>query len=1291
MLNASKASIIASTLIALIFAYLQSELVDSFIIIFWFSAVLLVALLRTVLIYFYQQFPANENMDIHARLNWFRISVLIAGLVFGSAGYLMFPSNDPQHQMFLIFLLAGLTAGSVASYSADIVSAMGFAVATLTPIIARLLFTGDHLSLAMGFAATIYLGFMIIVIRHSNRSLSENFSLRLSALASESIARTSEERYRLLLDHSPIGIFHFDTELVVTYCNDRYAHISHSTIEEIVGLDIKTLKDQSILTVMRNSLTGEICHFEGPTLSINNNPDGWIEVKCAPSRNSAGKIVGGIAIVRDISEQKRSAAAINLATQRLHIALESSQISLWETNLVTNEVWQDAAWPILLGYSTAQESYTTSAKLLTAVHQDDRNSIITAAVQTMKGEIASYTVEHRVMSAQGDWIWILSRGRVIERDNAGRPLLMSGTNTNISEQKKSQQNEEFRTQILELLTSENSLAVILETIVLGVEKLNSSMLCSILLLDKTGLHLGNGVAPSLPDFYNEALEGIEIGIGVGSCGTAAYSKERVIVEDIATHPYWAPYKELAAHANLGSCWSQPIFTSLGKVLGTFAIYHHEAHLPSNSDIAMIEQAAHLASIAIERKLVEEKLQKSEHQYRLLIETANEGILVAQGSSFKFVNQKTLEVTGFNKDELFARPFLELIHPEDRAAVGNNYLKRMRGELTDKRYQFRILTKFEGVKWVEMSGTKIEWEDEPASFNFITDISERKQAEDALRYSEQRFRDVSDASGEYVWEIDANLVYTYVSRQSTAVKGYSPEDLIGHTPIEFMPVEDIQSVSEIVNHAIASKSAFKLQHRDITHTGNVMWEEVSGIPFYNDQGEVIGLRGTGMNITERRIAEEEIHSLAFYDVLTKLPNRRLLMDRMHTALSVSARNHQYGSVLFLDMDRFKNLNDTQGHDYGDLLLVEVAKRIQSCVREIDTVARLGGDEFVILLDEIDGHAEEASRKVAMIAEKIRERLTVPYQLKDIEYHSSPSIGVSLYCGKEESAVALLKHADMAMYQAKESGRNAVRFFSPAMQLAVETHAALEADLRHAVTNHQLHLHYQIQVDYDGHALGAEALIRWIHPTRGMVSPAQFIPIAEETSLILEIGNWVLDTACRQLSLWKQREMTRELTIAVNVSAQQFKQHDFVATIATALRIHNIEAAQLKLELTESVVLNDVKDVVAKMHALKALGVGLSLDDFGTGYSSLSYLKQLPLDQIKIDQSFVRDIATDPNDAVMVQTIIDLAKNFRLNVIAEGVETDIQLGFLRAHGCMAYQGYFFSKPVAIDQLEALLKKS
>ncbi len=574
------------------------------------------------------------------------------------------------------------------------------------------------------------------------------------------------------------------------------------------------------------------------------------------------------------------------------------------------------------------------------------------------------------------------------------------------------------------------------------------------------------------------------------------------------------------------------------------------------------------------------------------------------------------------------------------------------------------------------------------FQYITirtDITGLKKSEEALRVAAATFE-----THEAILITDANVNIIRVNRAFQDTTGYSAEEVLGKNPRILSSGHQDKAFYAAMWQQLLNNGSWTGELWDKRKDGQIYpkWLTITAIK--NEQGQTTEYVAIFSDITARKQAEEEIYNLAFYDALTKLPNRRLLLDRFRLALSVSARSHHYGAVLFLDMDRFKTLNDTLGHDYGDLLLVEVAGRIRLCVREVDTVARLGGDEFVVLIEEVDAIAQEASQRVAQIAEKIRAALAVPYQVKEHEYHSSPSIGVCLYRGNEESVDTLLKHADLAMYQAKDAGRNAVRFFDPAMQLAVEIHAALEADLRHAISNQELHLHYQIQVDNEHRPLGAEALLRWNHPKRGMVSPAHFIPVAEESSLILDIGHWVLETACRQLALWGGNEQTRELTLAVNVSAQQFRLHDFADRIAAVLREHQVDPSRLKLELTESVVLDDVTDVATKMHALKALGVKLSLDDFGTGYSSLSYLKQLPLDQLKIDQSFVRDIATDPNDAVMVKTIIDMAQNFRLNVIAEGVETKAQLGFLKQNGCMAYQGYLFSKPVPVEEFEALFGK-
>lgn len=568
-----------------------------------------------------------------------------------------------------------------------------------------------------------------------------------------------------------------------------------------------------------------------------------------------------------------------------------------------------------------------------------------------------------------------------------------------------------------------------------------------------------------------------------------------------------------------------------------------------------------------------------------------------------------------------------------------------------------------------------------------DVTEQKKAEAKLMLSANVFANASEA----IMITDTNGTIIEVNEAFTAITGYSLDEIIGQNP-------------RILSSGRHSKDFYTTMWNNLCERGffcGEIWNKRKNGEIYpqlqtisavrNSDGEHVHYVALFSDISERKQAEDKIHSLAFYDALTELPNRRFLMDRLSLALTVSQRSQQYGIVMMLDMDKFKVINDLLGHKYGDLLLVEVARRIRKQLREGDTVSRLGGDEFGILIEAVGGNAQQASLKASVVADKICLSLRAPYHIKNSEHISSSSIGVTLFRGNEISAEIVLKQAEMSMYQAKESGRNAVRFFDAAMQLAVEKRATLETDLRLALSSQQLHLFYQIQVDSDRRPLGAEALIRWIHPSRGMVSPAHFIPIAEESSLIVDIGDWVIKIACQQLAAWSQHESTRQLSLAINVSAQQFKKADFVEKIAACLQYYQVDATRLKIELTESVVLNDIADVVSKMYAIKALRIQLSMDDFGTGYSSLSYLKQMPLDQLKIDQSFVRDMTSNQNDAVMVQTMIDLAKNFHLNVIAEGVETEEQLALLKLMGCTVYQGYLFGKPLPIDQFESALQQS
>lgn len=434
--------------------------------------------------------------------------------------------------------------------------------------------------------------------------------------------------------------------------------------------------------------------------------------------------------------------------------------------------------------------------------------------------------------------------------------------------------------------------------------------------------------------------------------------------------------------------------------------------------------------------------------------------------------------------------------------------------------------------------------------------------------------------------------------------------------------------------------------------------------------------------------QEIQRLAFSDPLTRLPNRRYLTDRLRQAIAIVGRRKLYGATLFIDLDDFKTINDTLGHDVGDLLLQQTAKRLSSCLREGDTLARFGGDEFVVLLEDLPGNVNEAVADTQIVCEKILSSFDATFMLIDAELRVTPSIGVALFGHDGATVEELFRQADLAMYQSKAAGGNAALFFDPAMQAQMTTQVAMRSDLRNAIVGEQFTLHFQPQVDMAGRFVGAEALIRWQHPQRGLVSPGEFIPVAEQTGLIIPIGTWVLNKACLLLSSWAKREETRQLTMAVNVSALQFQQPDFTLQVQQALSLSGADPHKLKLEITESTLLDSVEEAISKMQTLRSIGISLSLDDFGTGYSSLAYLKRLPLDQLKIDRSFVRDVLNSDSDHSIAKIIVMLAQSLGLGVISEGVETGAQRDVLAALGCHAFQGYLFGKPAPIEEFEEKL---
>ena len=581
----------------------------------------------------------------------------------------------------------------------------------------------------------------------------------------------------------------------------------------------------------------------------------------------------------------------------------------------------------------------------------------------------------------------------------------------------------------------------------------------------------------------------------------------------------------------------------------------------------------------------------------------------------------------------------------------------------------------------------------AEIGIVQDISGEREALEsaaaqleAAQRSEERFRSLTELSSDWYWEQDAEYRFVRVDGDLGGL-GSMPEDsFIGKTRWD-SGVEGI-SPTQWATHRAALDARetfqdFEMQRR--RPDGTAMWVSISGAPMFDKQGVFTGYRGTGREISARKQAEADIERLAFYDALTGLPNRRLLIDRLTQAVAASARRSCFGALLFIDLDNFKVLNDTRGHHMGDELLKQVATRLTDCVRVIDTVARLGGDEFVVMLEDLGSVEADAAGQAEGIGKKILAAINKHFVLGDQPHHSSPSIGVTLFFNHQQSVDELLQRADLAMYQSKAAGRNTLRFFDPVMQAAASARAVLEIDLRHALQHHEFTLHYQPVVDEGSHVTGVEALLRWHHPQRGMVSPAEFIPVAEQAGLIIPLGHWVLQAACAQLVAWNTGASTRKLTMAVNVSARQFRHPDFTAQLLDLLRLSGANPYRLKLELTESMLLSDFDDVIVKMGELRSIGVNFALDDFGTGYSSLSYLKRLPLDQLKIDQSFVRDVLTDPNDAAIARTILSLAHSLDLSVVAEGVETAGQRDFLLKIGCKAFQGYFFGRPVAVDALK------
>ena len=697
-----------------------------------------------------------------------------------------------------------------------------------------------------------------------------------------------------------------------------------------------------------------------------------------------------------------------------------------------------------------------------------------------------------------------------------------------------------------------------------------------------------------------------------------------------------------------------------------------------------------------RKEAEAALQESHLRFHDLV-VSTDGI-VWEGDAttfiFNYVSQNAERMLGYPVSDWMQPGFWadHIYAPDREYAIG--YCAACTGRLENHDFEYRFVARDGRIVWLRDIVRVVEQNGKPRWLRgLMIDISVQKLIEQRLIASQATLHDTAlhkqtilDSMADGVVTINAQGLIESFNPAACGIFGYAADEVLGCNVSMLMPEPHWSHHDDYLSHYRNTGEA-----RVVGHLREVQGLRKDGSEFpislsvsrlvHAEKTTFVGLI---RDISRMRMAEEEIRRLAYFDSLTGLPNRRLLMDRLQQAMLDSTRAARHGALMFLDLDHFKLLNDSQGHIAGDLLLQHVTTRLATCIREGDSVARLGGDEFVVVLAGLSVSKDEAVIDAEGIAHKILGVLSQPYQLHGSTYTGTASIGIVLFLGEHESMDELLKKADVGMYQAKSAGRNAARFFDSAMQAVVLERAELEQDLRTGLVNGEFLLHYQIQVDRHGVITGVEALVRWKHATRGLVSPAQFIPLAEETGLILVLGQWVVETACAQLAAWARDPKTAAWTMAVNVSAFQFAQADFIANVESALQKTGANPSLLKLELTESMLVKDVEDVIVKMGVIKTSGVSFSLDDFGTGYSSLSYLKRLPLAQLKIDQSFVRNLLIDPGDAVIAATIVALGHSLGYKVIAEGVETQAQRDALEAMGCDAYQGYFFGYPVAAQAL-------
>ncbi len=860
----------------------------------------------------------------------------------------------------------------------------------------------------------------------------------------------------------------------------------------------------------------------------------------------------------------------------------------------------------------------------------------------------------------------------------------------ITDRKQLEKLLRLKRKILEAMALNRGFGQVLDQLCQLIERMVPGSLATVMLLDGARGILTLEASPSLPARAVKMLNGLVPGVGAGSCGAAACCGEPVYVTDTHTDPRWADLQHVAKELGVRACWSVPILSESKSVVGTFAISSMECRCPTPFHTRLLESASYLAGIAIQRKQQDDAMQALETRLHRITD-AVPGALC----QFHLTPKSKPRFTFISKGagELWGMPIRELRHDhtlmwrmvleEDKRAVRAS----LRGAASNGHpwsHEFRLRRTDGELRWVRMSAALDRSAERPHSTwnGIMVDITDRRLAEQRLSQWAAAFENISEG----VIITDTRGRIQDVNRAFCNITGYSRDEVTGQTTSFLHSGRHEAAFYQAMWATLRSAGKWQGEIWNRRKNGEVFPEWLSISPVSNEQDELTNYVGVFADITTIKESERQLLHLAHHDPLTGLPNRLLFSARLEHTLQQAKRVPATIGLLFLDLDRFKNVNDSLGHALGDELLTQAAHRLRSCVRQQDTVARLGGDEFIVILQNL-----ASARDAGAVAEKILAALQQPFALTGHEVTVTASIGISLCPDDGQESNTLLRNADAAMYRAKELGCNSYAYYTPELTTIVRERFDLENNLRRALERDEFRLFFQAQVSAaDGRIVGAEALLRWQHPELGLVIPDKFIPLAEETGLITPIGEWVLRAACAQAKQWRSWGLP-PVRLAINLSGQQIMSEFINDKLEKLLEEVQLEPSCLEFEITESFVMKHPEQAVQVLDKLRTLGISLAIDDFGSGYSSLGYLKRLPVHKLKIDQSLVRDIPSDPNDKAIARAVIALGHSLGLTVIAEGVETEMQGEFVRAEGCDQFQGYLYGRPTPAEEFAEQLKNN